>query len=445
MSSDLLNIAASGVRAARAALDVTSQNIANAATDGYIRRSIRLSEVALAGGYGRTGDLSLSGVRIDGLERNADLFRQTEARRTGGDATRAASELRTYQNVEAALEQSRFFPSLTQFESALQQLSADPVDPSLRTAVLESARTLTRTLNISATGLDTVAAGLQFDASAGTAQVNLLAQQLARVNVQLVRAAPGSSDQVALLDQRDNLLKGLSDYTDISASIAADQSVTVRIGGAAGPQLVAGSVATPLAMTTAADGTIAFTLGAASVAPSSGSLAAVAQGLVMVRDTHQQLDAVANSLISTANAAQASAAALDGTPGQPLFSGTGAGGIALALSSGAGLATAPAGAPPGSRDPGGLIALRAALTTADISGQANGLLFNVSSATQGRKLTSDALETIASAAKLALDSQAGVNLEEEGVNLVRYQQAFQASGKAIQIAANLFDTLLAIR
>ena len=445
MSSDLLNIAASGVRAARAALDVTSQNIANAATDGYVRRSIRLSEVALAGGYGRTGDLSLSGVRIDGLERNADLFRQTEARRTGGDATRAASELRTYQNVEAALEQSRFFPSLTQFESALQQLSADPVDPSLRTAVLESARTLTRTLNISATGLDTVAAGLQFDASAGTAQVNLLAQQLARVNVQLVRAAPGSSDQVALLDQRDNLLKGLSDYTDISASIAADQSVTVRIGGAAGPQLVAGNVATPLAMTTAADGTIAFTLGAAAVAPSSGSLAAATQGLVMVRDTHAQLDTVANSLISAANAAQASATALDGTPGQPLFSGTGAGGIALALSSGAGLATAPAGAPPGSRDPGGLIALRAALSTADISGQANGLLFNVSSATNGRKLTSEALETIAGAAKLALDSQAGVNLEEEAVNLVRYQQAFQASGKAIQIAANLFDTLLAIR
>ena len=445
MSSDLLNIAASGIRAARSALDVTSQNIANAATDGYIRRSIRLSEVGLAGGYGRTGDLSLSGVRVDGLERSADLFRQTEARRTGSDATRAAGELRTFQNVEAALEQSRFFPSLTQFEGALQQLSADPVDPSLRTAVLESARTLTRTLNISATGLDTLAAGLQFDATAGVAQVNLLAQQLARVNVQLVRTAPGTSDQVALLDQRDNLLKGLSGYTDISASIAADQSVSVRIGGAAGPQLVAGNVATPLAMTTAADGTISFTVGAAAVSPSSGSLAAAAQGLVMVRDTRTQLDTVANSLIATANAAQASATALDGTPGQPLFSGSGAGGIALALTSGAGLATAPAGAPAGSRDPAGLTALRAALSSADISGQANGLLFNVSSATQGRKLTSEALETIASAAKLALDSQAGVNLEEEAVNLVRFQQAFQASGKAIQIAANLFDTLLAIR
>ena len=44
-----------------------------------------------------------------------------------------------------------------------------------------------------------------------------------------------------------------------------------------------------------------------------------------------------------------------------------------------------------------------------------------------------------------LDSQAGVNLDEEAVNLVRYQQAFQACGKAIQVASTLFDTLLAIR
>ncbi len=445
MASDLLNIAASGVRAARAALDVTSQNIANAGTDGYVRRSIRLSEVAGAGGYARVGDLTLSGVRVDGLSRNADAFRQAEARRTGSDAKRAGEELQAYQNVEAALEQSQLYPALTNFETSLQQLATDPVDPSLRSAVLESARTLTRTFTIASQGLDTVASGLQFEAGDGVTQVNLLAQQLARVNVQLVRTAPGTSDQVALLDQRDSLLKGLSDYVDVTTTFAADQSVEVRIGGAAGPQLVSGNTPTPLAIATAADGTLSFTLGAAAVSPSSGSLAAATQGLIMVRDTHTQLDGVAAALITAANGAQASGAALDGTPGQPLFSGTNAATIGLALTSGAGLATAPAGAGAGSRDPAGLSALRNALSTADIEGQTNGLLFDVSSATQGRKLTSDALDSIAGAAKLALDSQAGVNLDEEAVNLVKYQQAFQACGKAIQVASTLFDTLLAIR
>ena len=111
---------------------------------------------------------------------------------------------------------------------------------------------------------------------------------------------------------------------------------------------------------------------------------------------------------------------------------------------GRGLATLPL---PRSRDfhPANLAALRGALSSADISGQIDALLFQVSSATQGRRITSDALDAIAGSARIALDQQAGVNLDEEASNLLRFQQAFQASGKAIQIASDLFDTLLAIR
>ena len=445
MSSDLLNIAASGVRAARAGLDVASHNIANAATEGYVRRSVRLAEVSGAGISQWQNDLTLRGVRTDGVARNSDSFRAAEVRRTGGDAARAASELAAYTGVEAALEQSQLYPSISGFENSLQRLTADPVNPSLRTAVLESARTLTRTFQIAAQGLDAQAAGLRTQAAAGTDQVNQFAQALARVNVQLARSQPDTADQASLLDQRDGLLKGLSGLTDITVVTAANQSVEVRIGGAAGPQLVRGATAAPLALTIAADGTAAFTLGGAAVAPASGALAGHAQGLILTRDTKAQLGTIANSLIAAANAAQTGGAALDGSAGQPLFAGSGAAAITLALASGSGLATAPAGSPANSRDPGNLTALRAALSSADVSGQTNALLFGVSSAAQGRQLTSDALGAIASAAKLALDDQAGVNLDDEAVNLVRFQQAFQASSRAIQIASDLFDTLLAIR
>jgi flagellar hook-associated protein 1 FlgK len=446
MASDMLQIAASGVRAARTALDVTSQNIANASNDGYIRRTVRLSEVALGAGFGRIGEFSLSGVRVDGLTRNADAFRQSEVRRTGSDAARAGIELTAYENVEAAIEQSQVFPSLTAFENSLQRLATDPVDPALRTAVIEQARTLARTFGLASSGLDTVGEGLRFDAAAGVGQVNLLAGQLGQINVQLVRAQPGSSDQAALMDRRDAVLKALSGFADIDTDFAADQTVTVRIGGAAGPQLVSGVTADTLAMTAAADGTLSFALAAGGpVTLAAGSLAGSAQGTVMVRDSKAGLDAVADNLIATANAAQGAGVALDGSPGQPLFSGTGAAGIVLAMSAGAGIATAPAGAPAGSRDPANLAAFRSALDTADVSGQLSALLFTVSNATQGRRTTGEALDTIAAAAKLAFDSQAGVNLDEEAVNLVRFQQAFQASSKAIQVASDLFDTLLAIR
>lgn len=445
MASDLLTIAASGVRAARTALDVTAQNIANAGTTGYVRRSLQLSELASASAYGQVGDLSFSGVRVAGMTRNADAFRQAEVRRTGADAARAGTELATYQNVEAALEQAGLYPAMTGFEQALQQLSADPVDPSLRTAVLEQARTLARTFNLADQGLTTVAEGLVFAASDGVTQVNRLGAELARTNLQLARSTPGTADHVLLLDQRDNLLGQMAGYADIATSIAPDQTVTVRIGGAAGPVLVTGGTIDPLTMTQAADGTLSFANGAGGVTLSGGSLAGQAQGLVLVRDSRVQLDGIAAVLSGTANAAQAAGAALDGSSGQPLFSGNTAAALSVALTSGAQLATAPAGAGAGSRDPAGLVNLRGALDAANVAGRIDALLFGISSATQGRAITAEALDAIAGAARLSLDAQAGVDLDAEAVNLVRFQQAFQASSKAIQVASDLFDTLLAIR
>ena len=38
----------------------------------------------------------------------------------------------------------------------------------------------------------------------------------------------------------------------------------------------------------------------------------------------------------------------------------------------------------------------------------------------------------------------GVNLDEEAANLIKYQQAYQASSKVMQIAGTIFDTLLSI-
>jgi flagellar hook-associated protein 1 FlgK len=44
----------------------------------------------------------------------------------------------------------------------------------------------------------------------------------------------------------------------------------------------------------------------------------------------------------------------------------------------------------------------------------------------------------------AAQNVSGVNLDEEATNLLRYQQAYQASGKIMQIANTVFDTLLSI-
>ena len=445
MASDLLSIAASGAKAARLALDVTAQNIANASSEGYVRRTIRLEELASSGGFGRIGDVSLSGVRLDRVVRNADLFRQAEVRRTGADAARGQAEVDGLENLQSSLEHSNVYPSIVKFEASLQQLVSDPVDPSLRSAVIEAARTVTRTMNIAATSLEAAGDGMRFEASDGVAQINQIATELARVNLRLARASDASSDQTALLDQRDMLLERMSQYADVSTTIAANHTVEVRLGGTAGPQIVAGGSAAPLSMTTAANGTITFAVGPSAVTLSGGSLAGKAQALVKLDDVRTQLDTIANSLISTVNTEQASGAALDGSAGQPLLSGSDAGSIALAIEDGRAIATAPAGAGANSRDASNLATIRNALGAADPAGAMDALLFDISGTVAGRTVTRDALDTIAGNARIALSAQAGVNLDQEATNLIRYQQAFQASGKAIQIASNIFDTLLGLR
>ena len=454
MSSDLLAIGASGTKAARVALDVTAQNIANAATEGYVRRSAKLQEVSSAGGFNTIGDISLSGVRLDKVVRNADVFRQAEVRRTGADAARAAAEVNGLQNTEAAIEQSGVYESMVKFEGSLQQLVGDPTSSSLRANVIEDARTMAGTFNIASNALDSAGSGLRFEATDGVAQVNTLAQELSRVNLRLARAADSTSDQTSLLDQRDNLMQQLSSYVDVSATINADSTVDIRLGGTGGSVLVQGGTAHTFGMTTvttatatptAAAGTISFDVDGGAVAPSGGSLAGKAQALVKLADVHTKLDAIANTMMSAANTAQGNGVGLNGTTGLPLFSGGNAATMTLALTDAGGIATAPANAGVNSRDPANLNALRTALAANDPTSAMDGLLFDISGTVAGRMVTSGALKTIADTAKVNLAAQAGVDLDTEAVNLVRFQQAFQASGRVMQVAQDTFNTLLGIK
>ena len=445
MASDLLQIGLSGTKAARGALSVTGQNIANASTQGYVRRTVRTEEVSASGGLLRAGDISLSGVRIDSIHRNADMFRQSEVRRTASDSARSAAELQGLENIESAIEQSRTFDLVVEFEAALRELSSDPTDPSLRAATIAATGNMASGFNIASNSLDAVANGLQFEAYAQIDEANVLGGELARVNLRIARTGEGSSDRATLLDQRDNLLERLSNSVTINASFNIAGQVEVRLGGATGELLVQGGTATALGATTAANGTLNFDVGGTAVTLAGGSIAGKAQGLQAVATTRTQIDALADGVIATVNAAQANGAALDGSAGQALLNGAGADGIALAFTNGALLATAPAGSAAGSTDGSNLTAWRTAF---DANGHAQGmsnLLFSISSQVSGKQVTSEALSAISAASRIALDQQSGVDLDEEAANLVRFQQAFQASARAMQVASDIFDTILGIR
>jgi len=445
MASDLLSIGRSGAKAARIGLDVTAQNIANAGTEGYVRRTIGLTEVASTGYNQNVGDISLSGVRVERIVRNADAFRQSEVRRTGSDTARADAEVNGLGNVESALEQSGVYTAITGFDSALQKLKEDPVDTSLRASVIEAARTMGATFQIAAKEMEAVGKGLQFEASDGVSQVNRIAGELARTNLRLARAADASSDKTALLDQRDKLLADLSLYGDITTSLSPDGSVTVTLGStASSTPLVSGGATTALAMAVS-DTTISYTLGSEALTLAGGSLAGQQLALGKLDQLKGDLDDLVDTIVTRVNDAQGLGTDRNGDPGADLLTGSTAATITLATSDPAMIATAPAGALRNSRDAGNLDAMRTSLSTADPAGRMDAILFDISATVSGRTITRDALATISDAARTALSAQTGVDLDAEGVNLVRYQQAFQASGRVMQVAASIFDSLLQIR
>ena len=68
----------------------------------------------------------------------------------------------------------------------------------------------------------------------------------------------------------------------------------------------------------------------------------------------------------------------------------------------------------------------------------------VGNKTREVQIASTAADTTVQQAQAARDSVSGVNLDEEASNLLRYQQAYQAAGKIMQVANTLFDTLLSL-
>ncbi|MBS7671321.1 flagellar hook-associated protein FlgK [Croceicoccus gelatinilyticus] len=445
MASDLISIARSGTRTARMALDVAAHNIANASTEGYVRRTVRLEEIGSSNGVTAAGKLTLSGVSLGGVIRNADAYRQSEVRRTGADVARANAELEGLKNIEVALEESGLYDGIVGFEASLKRLESDPVDPALRAGVVEAARAMASSFNLADNALKASSEGTLFAAKTDVDQVNTLAAELGRINLKLSRSPVGSGDQASLLDRRDTLLGELSQKVGIHTSIGTDQNVEIRIGDSSGPLLLSGFTSSPFTMTTAADGTLSFAVGGTAVVPGAGSLAGHAQSLDMASVVQGRLDDLAVEISTIFNNSQAGGAALDGTAGSPLFGGTGAADMSLLFQDGRMITTAPAGSPANSRDTSQLAALNAALTSNGVAADMDSLLFDVSAAVSGRTVTRDTLVTIADNAEISFRAQAGVDLDEEAVNLVRFQQAFQASGRVMQVASDTFNSILGIR
>ena len=82
--------------------------------------------------------------------------------------------------------------------------------------------------------------------------------------------------------------------------------------------------------------------------------------------------------------------------------------------------------------------------TADLQSAYSQLVSQVGSKAREVQVTGEAQQTLADEAQTARDSYSAVNLDEEAANLLKYQQAYQASARMLSTASKLFDTILQI-
>jgi flagellar hook-associated protein 1 FlgK len=446
MPTAIFTIGRSGLAQTRRSLELTAQNIANAENPDYARRTLTQGELVMTGNIGNNAQDSLGGVKPGVIERAESSLVQRQARDSSSALSAAEAEFFATKEAESALETSGVYAGLVDFEAALTRLQNNPTEPALRLSALEAGRKMAGNFRIANGTLANARSLVQAEVGAKTLKINEVAGELAKINGDLGGSREGTAGRAALLDARDKALRNLAKEFGIAPTINADGTADVTLNGTPPLSLVAGATAQPVAVTFAANGTASFTVGGAAFAPTGGGMAGRAGALAEMASLQTGLDALAVSAITIANAAQAAGAGSDGSAGQPFFSGTSAGTMTMVLASAGGIATAAAGSPAGSRDTSNLASFIAAFGAS--SGPVSGtdtLLLGLSSKVSALETRKDGLAVVASTAESELLRETGVDLDNEAANLVRLQQSFEANSRVIQVAAELFDTILGLR
>lgn len=440
--TDMLGIGASGVRAYQTALSTTSENVANAGNTAYVRRTTTLAEVA--GGASLTGN----GVTVSGISRSTDVYQAGSVRAANSDLTRTDASVTWLSRLDEALSGQGISQRMTDFFNAAQQVGADPSASAPRAVMLENATSVAQSFSATSTALDRINTEIDGEGKGTADQLTTAAAGLAQINSALAKSKPGTAAQATLLDQRDQMLDTMSGLTDISVTYDSLGRATVRGGNSSGPMLVEGSKSATISFARNDEGAVSFSSlmnGARSVlSPSGGSMAGLAEGAQRVANARTDLNALASSFVDGVNAVQADGRDLNGNPGEPLFAAdpNNPASITVALTNGSGIAAAGVGGGP--RDNSNLAALDSLRTSANFETNATSIITVNAAALATQKTVSSAQTAIHDQAKSALSSATGVDLDSEAVDLMRYQQAYQASSRVIQVARETLQSLLQI-
>jgi len=446
--SDFITLytAFSGLTAAQAAMDTASNNVANASTVGYTRQRVDLvSRTPYARRYGIVGQ----GVDIAGI---------TRARVTGLDAqvrlsASAQGRLDVLADLLAGTEAVMGEPdagitsTMTGLWNALDELTIDPPNTTAREHVISALGDLANRVNGVAEKWQIEEATASRSLESYVDETNAMLQRVADLNRQILdaRSLPGEPND--LLDQRDLLIDELSNIAGVTAFTTENGAMRVSLNGLS---LVTDNVVTGLTYDAS---TFEISHSSGATVTVGGELAGFQSYLkTELPGFFNELNAFARDLADALNAQHAAGYTPGGAAGGDLLTytlGDEALTLSVAVSDQSEIAAAGSGPPVADYDGVNAEALSNLRQTLAASGGTATLddairsvisyIGEMTAAAASGAKSQAALTTAAENARLQIH---GVSIDEEMVNLITYQRAYEAAARVMTAVDQNLDTLI---
>lgn len=460
--SNTITIGLSALAAAQTGIATAGKNIANATVEGYSRQRIIQGQEAGQG----------EGTTVTDIQRVFDSFLSAQQNAAQSSSSKLKVQYNQVQMINDYLADSSvgIAPAMQDFFNSLQDISVSPKDITARQSFLNSASALVASFNDAQSLLDSISLNIDKQIGNCTQSINTIASQIAKINASILVAqaqgATSSSSLNDLYDQRDLLVSNLSKLTNVR--VVNNNNIYDVFVGNSQSLVNSTNVNTISVVSTPGEATpykIQFTVNKQIVELSSDDMSGgELQGNIDFKtDTltkvQNAIGRIAYSLASEVNNINQAGFTLTGMPGGNIFSlpnidpqGVNnpyrnvASNIKLLASKVDDIAAS------GVKDNNGdnsnilkIVALQSAKALDGVTSFTEAyaqIVSLIGSKTRELSLTNASAETILKHAQTALQNDSGVNLDEEAADLIRYQQAYQAAGKLIEISKTMFDTLM---
>ena len=225
------SIGRSALTASQLAIQVAGDNLANAATPGFTRRVASLNPIAGAGGP--LGVSAGRGVSLVDVSRRVDQALLARLRATVSDQTAAQVSTDLFSQVESItndLGELGLSAQLNKFVNAFSELANNPGSAETKSLIVDQGVALASHLRALRSDLVAVRSQVDSQLAGAVARAETIFAEVASLNVAVSTSELGTTENVALRDQRDALLEELSTLVDVNVIEQANGSVDVRVG-----------------------------------------------------------------------------------------------------------------------------------------------------------------------------------------------------------------------